>query len=238
MKAYELFKSQDTEKVLDALVKSPGFFNEVDWNNTISDERKKEIKEKITDMYRKEVENIKSDVYSVSDMSDSILLVMKRKSDEDSYYETARFYKNDFDKANKIDKTKPEEFKNPLVSVLFNSRSDVLSTEVSEVCINRYGADVVCAGILREICFFGIDNVSYEKRQEEERIELEKACEEYDFGEGRPIREVFEELGFVDDRSPEEKEADRKKAYEEALANINETIDLIFETIKIYGREN
>lgn len=88
-----------------------------------------------------------------------------------------------------------------------------LSFEVIDKCINTYSAEVVAAHSLYELTFFGYDADEIEARIEKEIAALKEGCEESENGTAEyiPWEAVCKKFGYVDSRTEEEKERQRKQ---------------------------
>ena len=108
--------------------------------------------------------------------------------------------------------------------------SEWLSFEVVEKCIEVYSAAVVVAHSLFEFTFFGYDAADVEANTKKEIEILMERHEEIENGAAELVSwdEVCKDIGYVDDRSDEEKElqhkqferinAENKKVYEMLLS--------------------
>jgi len=88
-----------------------------------------------------------------------------------------------------------------------------LSFEVIDKCIAVYSAAVVVAHSLYELTFFGYDAIKVKERIKDEIEILNECHKEFENGTAKyvPWEEVCKELGYVDNRTKEEKELEYKK---------------------------
>jgi hypothetical protein len=235
---YEMFKETSSEKVIKELIKQPGFFWEIDINNELNDIQKAKFKSKIKQLYNDEINNIKNDKYKIIYNNDCIVVCSKRiegNSDDEVYYDVSKLYKKDFCTIEKFEVNKPEEFKNPTVELLFEEREKVLGFQCSDYCIKKYGAEVILAALLREMCFFGINNNDCLKRKKEaenELIEAIKASENCNPEDYISEEDFWKELGLKDERTQEEKEEMKKRIHNQCIINIKEMITVYKEAAK------
>lgn len=107
--------------------------------------------------------------------------------------------------------------------------SELLSFEVVEKCVEVYGAEVVIAHSLYEITFFGYDAAEVEASIDKEIAILNERRMEIENGKAElvPWNEICKKIGYVDERTEEEKEltyrqfkrinAQNKRVYEMLL---------------------
>lgn len=98
----------------------------------------------------------------------------------------------------------------------FDTFENVLSYDVSKTCLYMHDELFVAVAIYDEMTFFGIDVEKRNEKVEEESEKIEeslKECEEHNFENCRPIQELFDELGWKDERTEKEKEFDHKKIH-------------------------
>jgi len=108
--------------------------------------------------------------------------------------------------------------------------SNWLSFEVVEKCVEAYSASVVVAHSLYEITFYGYDAVDVEAIINDEIDILRDRRKELEDGKAKLVSwdEVCKNIGYVDERTEEEKElqykqferinADNKRVYEMLLS--------------------
>lgn len=92
--------------------------------------------------------------------------------------------------------------------------ADIVSCEVSEMSIEKYGKAAVAAHIYYEMTFFGNIKSEHDERIAEVIESLEqsiKESEDPDSGRYYTLKELREELGIKDERTEEEIEAERQK---------------------------
>lgn len=186
---------------------------------------------KLESLYLAEAEKVAEGAYYGPDVKGSVLLVFK---DSDGYYDASRMKEEDFEDIKKIDPDDPHAFRNPMVSVLFGERKDVYNSEVSDISLQKYPQDEVAACLLRQMCFFGIDEETYVQNRDAEIKELEKALDQADKQKGIPAEDLFERLGYKDTRTKEEKEAAHREMMQKIKNDIRNEILLMQETVKHY----
>lgn len=95
----------------------------------------------------------------------------------------------------------------------FSPWKEWLSLIVVEKCIETYGAAAFVAHSLYELTFFGYDVFGVETRIKKEVKILKERYEEIENGTAKYVSwdEVCTELGYVDDCTEEEKEAEQKQ---------------------------
>lgn len=105
-----------------------------------------------------------------------------------------------------------------------------LSFEVVDKCIEVYSAVAVVAHSLYELTFFGYDAIEVDERIKKEIEILNERHKEFENGTAKcvPWEEVCKELGYVDNRTEQEKElkynqferinTENKMVYEEMLS--------------------
>jgi len=108
--------------------------------------------------------------------------------------------------------------------------SEWLSFEVAKKCVEAYGAATVVAHSLYEITFFGYDAADVETNIKKEIEILKERHKEIENGTAELVSwdELCKKVGFVDDRTKEEKElqykqferinAENKRVYEMLLS--------------------
>ena len=211
MTIYELFIQAKSNKIIEALEQINGFYDFIDWDNRLSEEEKDSAKEYLRQLYKEEIIKIKEGKYIPVRKPEYVVIVAKQMSGDGMYYDIARLCKEDVEFAKNIDITNPYEFKDPMIDVLFSTREEILGMDISRYSVERYDFNQVAAGILRHMCFFGIDNEQSEKGKEEAENKLFKAAEQaFSIKEEDYISadDVFKILGYKDDRTPEEKQTD------------------------------
>lgn len=99
-----------------------------------------------------------------------------------------------------------------------------LSFEVVEKCVEAYGAAAFVAHSLYELTFFGFDASDVEANTKREKELLNKRHREIENGTAELVSwdEVCESIGYVDERTAEEKELQHKQF--EKIAAENEKI--------------
>lgn len=238
MKLYEIFQHCKSDKIIDEMCKDESFLEEIDWDNRIDDKQKALLKNKVKSMYKKEIENIQNEFYSINKtIDDPILLIIKQVASENRYT-LGMFYKKDFEESLTYDINKPEDFKNPLVSILFQKREETLNLTVSPYILDIYPKETIAAAALREMCFFGIDNELREEAVNEAINDIEKSVEDYEkhkddedyFYSTDEVREI---LGLEDTRTEEEKEQEKEKNHREAVKYITDCITAMQKTAKM-----
>ena len=127
MKLYEIFQHCKSDKIIDEMCKDESFLEEIDWDNRIDDKQKALLKNKVKSMYKKEIENIQNEFYSINKTIDDPILLITKQTASENRYTLGMFYKKDFEESLTYDINKPEDFKNPLVSILFHMKSNVKS---------------------------------------------------------------------------------------------------------------
>lgn len=238
MRADKLFQVGSCKNIARKAVIYSGHAEFIGWDNTISAEEKERRVKWLEGMYREEAERVRDGCYKGDDVTGSVLLAFREEGEYESRYDMARIESCDFGKIMEMDPEKPREFINPMTSILFSDREKVYNSEVSEISCRKYPIDEIAASILVEMCYFGLDNESYEKNRDAEVEKLAKAAEGAGREEGIPAEEVFEILGFKDERTEKEKEADRKRIIEKAEAGIREKIKLMQKTAKYYQKKS
>ncbi|MGD9569922.1 MAG: DUF6557 family protein [Sedimentibacter sp.] len=103
-----------------------------------------------------------------------------------------------------------------------------LSLIVVEKCVETYGSAIVVAHSLYELTFFGYDSVDVESKIEKEFEILKERQEEIENGTAKYVswNELCRELGYVDDRTGEEKELEYKQ-FERIMAENKRTYKML-----------
>lgn len=98
-------------------------------------------------------------------------------------------------------------------AIEFSPWKEWLSLVVVEKCIKAYGAAAFVAHSLYELTFFGYDVLDVETRIKKETEILNGRHAEIENGTAKYVSwdKVREELGYMDDRTDEEKEAEQKQ---------------------------
>lgn len=123
----------------------------------------------------------------------------------------------------------------------FSPWKEVLGYQVDEKSIMELGKACILAGVIYEMTFFGFDETQVDR----ERKKLNEAIAESERIRNLPSKEqekhyipaekIFEELGYQDNRTLEEKEEDRQKQRREFLFNQLQkyrVLNLYMETIE------
>lgn len=89
----------------------------------------------------------------------------------------------------------------------------MLSLEVVEKCVKVYSAEIVVAHCLYEFTFFGFDAAETEANTKKEIEILKRRHEEIENSTAKFLswEEFCEDIGYVDDRTEEEKELEQKQ---------------------------
>ena len=126
----------------------------------------------------------------------------------------------------------------------FSPHTEILSYDVSEASKYEMCDDITLAiSIFNEMTFCGITEERHQERVDEITQSLKEAEESIENGtaECRPIEDLFEELGWVDRRTEEEKEFSLSIARIQGNAYV-QTLNKYFEMEKYYllrkGEEN
>ncbi len=102
---------------------------------------------------------------------------------------------------------------------------EVLGYEVDEHSVSEFGAPCILANVIYEMTFFGFtkEQVDREREKLEESLAEAEKIDKLPLEEREkyyiPAEKVFEELGYRDERTDEEKEEERKKWRREILYN-------------------
>ena len=126
-----------------------------------------------------------------------------------------------------------EEIKNLLQEHFFPSGyafelspwEEVLGYEVDEHSVSEFGVPSILANVIYEMTFFGFtkEQVDREREKLEESLAEAEKIDKLPLEEREkyyiPAEKVFEELGYRDERTDEEKEEERKKWRREILYN-------------------
>ena len=115
----------------------------------------------------------------------------------------------------------------------FISRKELAGFNVCELSIDKYGIDRVIAEIIWEITFYGWDEETVDQHAKELDESLKETKEHPE--DLRPISELFEELGWEDERTEEEIEADLKLSTEIGLENFRNRNAFLKEYITKYN---
>ena len=99
----------------------------------------------------------------------------------------------------------------------FISRKELAGFNICELSIDKYGIDRVIAEIIWEITFYGWDEETIDQHAKELDESLQGTKDHPE--DLRPISELFEKLGWEDERTEEEIEADLKLSKEIGLEN-------------------
>ena len=107
----------------------------------------------------------------------------------------------------------------------FTPWTEVLGYEVFQPNVKEYGAAAILASVIYEMTFFGFT----QEEQDEERAKLDEAIAESEAirkltpeeqkKHYKTAEEVFAELGYVDERTEEEKEQERRALCRDVLYN-------------------
>lgn len=228
MLVIDFLKKYPSSKIVNCLINTPNYFEMIDWDNTISDEIKKEKKQIIINKLIEEFDKIKNK--TILENGEGVLVVVKRLYDDEGYYDANLFdFKN-------FDINTYEKEKNPLYGLCFSNRQRILGLELANYCIDKYGEDAVIGAIAKELTSFSIFEEDREKSIKKNIESLEKACEE-SLNENNlySFEEIYEELGLeVEEKTIEEKELERKESIEKAQRYINEYDDVIQNVYKFY----
>lgn len=108
-----------------------------------------------------------------------------------------------------------------------------LSYRVLEKSITLYGVDKFVAHALHDLTFFGFSIETARENAEKEIAILNERTAEIDSGKAKciPAEEVYRSLGFVDERTVEEKRHDEKRMRDAHDANMRIYADLLQEDV-------
>lgn len=103
----------------------------------------------------------------------------------------------------------------------FTPWEEWLSYQVLEKSMYLYGPVAVVAHALYELTFFGFSIEDTRRKVASELKTLEESINEIKSGKAKtiPAEEVFEELGYIDERTEEEKCLDEKRMRDATEAN-------------------
>lgn len=239
MYVIDLFKELNTKEIVNRLCEFPNFFQEIEWNNQLSNMEKITRKNLIKEMYIDEIEKIKQKDIVCQD--DGFIVVNKRIDSEEEYYDTSFIDLKERQKyLDCINTTNLDEFKNPFYSIFFMDRNSVLSYKLSSVNVNRMGKLLVAATILKDITTHAISEEENFKLQEIIKNDLEIQIDEIENEQNKTVYfsldDLYKELGIereIDTRTKEEKELEYKKHVEQLHNEIKNIINELKEIIQI-----
>lgn len=215
----EFLRSLNAKEVIEDLFKIPYFYEEVDWDNRLSPEEKEDVKKKLKERYIKEYETIiKKDDKDILFDEEKLLIVSNRLGDDsscnDCYLLDLKEDKEKILEAIRIDSIENVlEFKNPLYSISFTNRNEVLGYRVSTKNIEILGDTKVAREIIREITMLALEEDKKTEKIEEIVESLKKAEEEASNKKYYTVEEVDEMLGIKDERTNVEKLRDKYSFY-------------------------
>ena len=175
--------------------------------------------------------------------SDNIILGYVSKEDGEYFTDVTMFLKEeieqafeicpDIENADDIEKLSDEDVTRLLsvhidlptsYSFSFSPWAEIVGFELDEDNVQKIGAEKILAAILFEMTFYGFDEekIEFEKKklyklisdvddQLEKTEDVDKAFQSLD--------KLFEEIGYIDERSEEEKMRDKNVWHREALHN-------------------
>ena len=161
-------------------------------------------------LFEKQIDNIKSTLETfrtceIVEDKDNIVFVTPLSEDDFLVYESYFIQKEDILKGDKdCDKYAYE----------LNDYKETLGYSVSETTLYYLGEIATAVGIFSEMTFCGIDVEERDDYVDEIRVSLEEAMEEVKEMDPdclRPIDEIFQEIGYIDERKSYEKDFDEEK---------------------------
>lgn len=231
MFVYEFFKTLNYEKIIETMCSFPGFFEMIDWDNTIDENEKNKRKNIIKAKYLKALKDMEDIDYKKNEKE---VIIVTTRIESEIYYDASSLPLRKVYLGETL-----EEFKNPMFDIIFTNRNETLGKLISKTSIEEYGEYNVAAAILKQITFFGIDNDFSTKRQKEEILNLENIVKDLEENPNQKMyteEELWEELGIErEKRTPEEEKEYQDKIYKELEKNIKELKRIIYKTLKEFG---
>ena len=233
MNVKELLGNVNIKQTVDIMCNFPGFFDMIDWDKRLCENKKKDLKEKAKNRFIEEYNKIlESDVI---ESRDKYLIVSERKEkslNDDSKYDI--YYNVSMMNLSELDRIKDGilvddifEFKNPLYDVMFSSRQEILGMNVAKVNFNRYSNELIAACILHLLTSFAIDEDERTEKIEEIENSLKQSLDDMKNGGKTYSSDELRKMLGLEEETEEEKERRRIEAKERAEIFITYTINLI-----------
>lgn len=242
MYVIDILRSVNPIITVNEMTKVSWFFDDVNWNNTLTNTEKEELKEKVKNRYINELLKIsKTSDESIIYNDTKILFPSKRIGSEELFYDCSLIDLNEKDKILENIKLKNFEdvfeFKNPLYGILFTKRNEILGYRISNKTLGKMSKEKFAAAILYSLTSFAIDEKEREEKQEEIIASLEKQELEIESKTEKTYSEedIFKELGVTDERTNIEKLRER---YSSLCETYKDIINLIFDIQEILIEEN
>lgn len=223
--------------ILQDVLKRVSNFDEI-WEILISDFYKYEnLNEKVKEVAKEVFEQLQdyNKVVKKEDIVFAIPFIERNLDDElEEKYDLSLIRKTDLNSLPLKTYKSVEEastYRNTAYSLIDMDRYEALGYEFVDITLTSENLSKIATTIFFELTWFGFDYEYAKENQEKQYEEVLKSVKQYeqDKKEGKEIKylsmeEVFEDLGIKDERTEEEKEAERIETQQLYLKNLNQKI--------------
>lgn len=223
--------------ILQDVLKRVSNFDEI-WEILISDFYKYEnLNEKVKEVAKEVFEQLQdyNKVVKKEDIVFAIPFIERNLDDElEEKYDLSLIRKTDLNSLPLKTYKSVEEastYRNTAYSLIDMDRYEALGYEFVDITLTSENLSKIATTIFFELTWFGFDYEYAKENQEKQYEEVLKSVKQYeqDKKDGKEIKylsmeEVFEDLGIKDERTEEEKEAERIETQQLYLKNLNQKI--------------